>query len=190
MNKFEVVSKYITDKGETTVRLPVRATAHSAGYDFYVAEQIVIPSYRKLSKMMKGYVAPEIPYPMDDMKRITKGLGLRPSLVPTGVKCQLDDDKYLEISMRSSTPLNSWLILANGIGIIDSDYYNNPDNEGEIFFQVINLSPVDIVLNPGDKIGQGIIKTYSVVEDDAATGERTGGFGSTGGGSGQNNLSK
>lgn len=116
MNKFEVVSKYITDKGETTVRLPVRATAHSAGYDFYVAEQIVIPSYKKLSKMMKGYVAPEIPYPMDDMKRITKGLGLRPSLVPTGVKCQLDDDKYLEISMRSSTPLNSWLILANGVG--------------------------------------------------------------------------
>ena len=70
-------------------------------------------------------------------------------------------------------------MLANGIGVIDSDYYNNPDNEGEIFFQVINLSPVDIVLNPGDKIGQGIIKTYSVVEDDAATGDRVGGFGST-----------
>ena len=41
--------------------------------------------------------------------------------------------------------------------IIDSDYYNNPNNEGEIFFQVINLSPYDIILQKGDTIGQGII---------------------------------
>ena len=63
--------------------------------------------------------------------------------------------------------------------IIDSDYYSNPDNDGEIFFQLINLSPVDIYLRAGDKIGQGIIKTYGTTEDDAASGERTSGFGST-----------
>ena len=63
--------------------------------------------------------------------------------------------------------------------IIDADYYNNPDNEGEIFFQLINLSPYNIILKKGEKIGQGIIKQYLSTEDDAATGDRLGGFGST-----------
>jgi dUTP pyrophosphatase len=73
------------------------------------------------------------------------------------------------------------LILANSVGIIDADYYNNPDNEGEIFFQVINLSPFPIQLKKGDIIGQGIIKKYCVVDADEASGERMGGFGSTSG---------
>ena len=63
--------------------------------------------------------------------------------------------------------------------IIDADYYNNPDNEGHIFFQLINLSPFPIQLHKGDKIGQGIIKSYLITEDDSADGLRTGGFGST-----------
>ena len=63
--------------------------------------------------------------------------------------------------------------------IIDADYYNNPDNEGEIFFQMINLSPYDIQLHKGDIIGQGIIKPYLTIEDDNAFGQRMGGFGST-----------
>jgi dUTP pyrophosphatase len=71
------------------------------------------------------------------------------------------------------------LIIGNSIGIIDADYCDNPDNEGEIFFQIINLSPFAIQLKRGDKIGQGIIHTYGVTDDDAATGERVGGFGST-----------
>ena len=69
--------------------------------------------------------------------------------------------------------------MANSVGIIDADYYNNPDNEGEIFFQLINLSPVKIELKRGDIIGQGIIKQYLTIEDDMAAGERIGGFGST-----------
>ena len=63
--------------------------------------------------------------------------------------------------------------------IIDSDYYNNPDNEGHIYFQIINLAPFDIVLQKGEAIGQGIIKKYETVEDDNANGLRVGGFGST-----------
>ena len=63
--------------------------------------------------------------------------------------------------------------------IVDRDYYNNPDNEGEIFLQMINLAPFDILIQKGDKIGQGIIKTYNLTDDDAATGMRLGGFGST-----------
>lgn len=63
--------------------------------------------------------------------------------------------------------------------IIDADYYNNPDNEGEIFLQLINLSPCDILLRKGDVIGQAIIKPYLTTEDDIASGDRIGGFGST-----------
>lgn len=63
--------------------------------------------------------------------------------------------------------------------IIDADYYNNPDNEGEIFFQIINLSPFNILLHKGDKIGQGIIHKYIKTDDDVENGDRIGGFGST-----------
>lgn len=63
--------------------------------------------------------------------------------------------------------------------IIDADYYNNIDNEGEIFFQLINLSPFPIKIKKGEAIGQGIIKNYLTTEDDISSGERIGGFGST-----------
>ena len=87
--------------------------------------------------------------------------------------------KYLQLSVRSSCPLKYWLILANGVGIVDADYYNNPDNEGEIFFQIINLSPMTIKLKKGDIIGQGVILNYNLVEDDFSDTERIGGLGST-----------
>lgn len=63
--------------------------------------------------------------------------------------------------------------------IIDSDYADNSDNEGHIYFQIINLSPFDIQLKKGDIIGQGIIKKYLTTDDDTASGKRVGGLGST-----------
>ena len=57
-------------------------------------------------------------------------------LIPTGIKCQIDEGYYLQLALRSSTPMKKHLMLANGIGIIDSDYYNNPDNEGHIFIKI------------------------------------------------------
>lgn len=63
--------------------------------------------------------------------------------------------------------------------IIDADYYNNPDNEGHIYFQLINLSPFNIIIKKGEIIGQGILHRYEITEDDEASGERAGGFGST-----------
>ena len=62
---------------------------------------------------------------------------------------------------------------------IDKDYYNNPSNEGEIFLQVMNLSPFNVLIKKGEAIGQGIIKPYLTTEDDNASGKRIGGFGST-----------
>ena len=93
---------------------------------------------------------------------------------------ELNDNTYLELSVRSSCPLKYWLILANGVGIIDADYYNNPDNEGHIYFQLINLSPFDIEIAKGDIIGQGVLRNYLITDDDKAEGIRQGGFGSTG----------
>ena len=176
MNKFELVSKY-QDSG---LPLPVRKTASSAGYDFVVAEDTLLMPYPRTVASF-SYPAQGIDYSSKELSEVadfTKDFG-RPTLVSTGMKCQLDLDCYLELSVRSSTPLKYWIILANGVGIIDADYYNNPDNEGEIFFQLINLSPVPIRLHRGDIIGQGIIKRYVTTDDDAATGKRIGGFGST-----------
>ena len=99
--------------------------------------------------------------------------------VKTGVKATFPEDIALLLLNRSSNPKKKGLELANGVGLVDADYYNNPDNEGEIFFQLINLSPWPIELKRGDCIGQGIIKSYLTTEDDNASGERIGGFGST-----------
>lgn len=169
--KFERVSKY------PDAVLPVRKTAKSAGYDFTVAEDIIVPSHQKLSdKFPKNQIDL---VSLEGMSILTKNLKAKPTLVPTGIKCELNDNTYLELSVRSSCPLKYWLILANGVGIIDADYYNNPDNEGHIYFQMINLSPFDIQLHKGDVIGQGIIKSYLTTEDDNASEKRLGGFGST-----------
>ena len=173
MIKFERVSKY------PDAVIPTRSTAGSAGYDFTVAEDIVIPPYSDLMNKMMNRSKEDRLYTLTEMATLTKELATKPTLVPTGIKCSLDPDTYLELSVRSSTPLKHWLILANGVGIIDSDYYNNPDNEGHIYFQVINLSPFYIHLCKGDRIGQGIIKSYLTTVDDNAMRERLGGFGST-----------
>lgn len=177
--KFEVISKY-TDAG---LSLPVRKTKASAGYDFQVAEDTLIPSYFKLvDKIMNAthetcHTAGS--FTLSEMAQLTKDFRAKPTLVPTGIKCEVPTDMYLELSVRSSCPLKHWLILANGVGIIDADYYNNPDNEGHIFFQIINLSPFDIILKKGDAIGQGIFKKYYLTDDDTVTALRQGGFGST-----------
>ena len=196
MAKFEKVSRFENED----ITMPSRKTQFSAGYDLAVAEDMVVPAYPDMLDFLSKDIANEAmknedaveydeegkavavridPLTLSDMAVLTKRTKVKPTLVSTGVKCHLDEGTYLELSVRSSTPLKYWLILANGIGIIDADYYNNPENEGEIFLQLINLSPISIQLKKGDVIGQAIIKRYEVTEDDAATGERVGGFGST-----------
>ena len=178
MAKFEVVSKF---KGEEDLLLPERKTKYSAGYDLTVAEDIFIPAYQDLSEILLNHSnkREDTFLTLKEMQEYTKKCAARPTLVSTGVKCKLEEGTYLELSVRSSTPLKYWLIMGNSVGIIDGDYYNNPDNEGEIFFQLINLSPYDIKIQKGEAIGQGIIKPYLTTEDDVACGQRTGGFGST-----------
>ena len=173
MAKFEKVSRF----ADSDFGLPVRKTANSAGFDFEVAENIVVPCIWNLMHIAVNYSEPMV---LSDVAHWTKSSGIKPTLVSSGVKCIMEPDQYLELMVRSSTPLKYWLILANAPGIIDADYANNPDNEGEIFFQLINLSPFDIQLHKGDVIVQGIIKRYETIEDDSTTATRNGGFGSTG----------
>jgi dUTP pyrophosphatase len=179
MAKFEVVSKY----ADADIQLPVRKTKEAAGYDFTVAADTVIMPYETLYDTLR--IADRLPISeekiktIDEVATLTKKYKAKPTLVPTGIKCKLEPGTYLELSVRSSSPLKYWLLLANGVGIIDGDYYNNQDNEGEIFFQLINLSPYPILLKKGDAIGQGIIKPYLKTEDDVEGGLRVGGFGST-----------
>lgn len=186
MAKFEFVEKY-RDAG---LVLPVRKTEASAGYDLVAAEDTVVPSTWELIEILRKegelqadqgnfYTRIDEFLTLEEMEYLTKIAHARPTLIPTGVKCQLGKDEYLELSVRSSSPLKYWLVMANGVGIIDADYYNNPSNEGLIYLQLINLSPFPLMIQKGEAIGQGIIKNYLTVADDAASGTRTGGFGST-----------
>ncbi len=84
-------------------------------------------NFIRLFRLIKN----EHPLTESDFKRASKTL--KPQLVPTGVKAYMQPDEMLVLANRSSNPLKRGLILPNGIGIVDADYYNNDDNEGEIF---------------------------------------------------------
>ena len=85
----------------------------------------------------------------------------------------------LELYPRSSLGFKYGFILLNTVGIIDADYYNNAQNEGHIILGFKIMKPMEI--KRGDKICQGIIKPYLIMEDEEfPTGIRSGGTGSTG----------
>jgi len=91
----------------------------------------------------------------------------------------MQDDEMLLLYNRSSNPKKKGLILANSVGVVDKDYYGNPDNDGHIMFAFFNIKDEDIEIKKGEAIGQAIFQKYYVSDTDEATGERTGGFGST-----------
>lgn len=176
--RFEFIDQY-KDAGLT---LPCRKTNGAAGYDFVCAEDIVIPSLANMTKDVLDIINVNIQSDeyinLATMTELTKQSGFRPTLVPTGVKCKIPDGYFLQLCVRSSTPLKAWLMLGNGIGVIDQDYYF-AENGKHIFFQIYNLSPFNIQIKKGEIIGQGILLPYEVTEDDIPGGVREGGFGST-----------
>lgn len=70
-------------------------------------------------------------------------------------------------------------MLANSVGVIDSDYYENQENDGHIMFNFVNFGFEEITIKKGDRIGQGIIQDFYKTIDDSSDSERLGGFGST-----------
>ena len=137
---------------ESQINLPERKTKYSAGYDIEAAEDVVIPSFKK---------------------------GMNPTLVKTGLKAYMQDDEVMMLYNRSSNPKKKGLILANSVGVIDKDYYGNPDNDGHIMFAFYNIKEEDIFIKKGEAIGQAVFQKYFVTDNDKAQGERVGGFGST-----------
>ena len=91
----------------------------------------------------------------------------------------MNGDEYLAILVRSSMGFKYNVRLCNQVGIVDSDYYNNPDNEGHIFVALKNEGDKVFKVEKGDRYAQGIFQKYLLTDDDDADGERTGGFGST-----------
>lgn len=134
------------------INLPVRKTKYSAGYDVEAAEDIIIPSFKN---------------------------GQKPTLVKTGLKVYMQDDEVVILANRSSNPGKKGLVLANSIGVIDKDYYENLDNDGHFMFAFWNFKNEDIEIKKGECIGQAIFQKYYVADNDSSTQERLGGFGST-----------
>ena len=100
--------------------------------------------------------------------------------IPTGIKACMNEDEYLSILVRSSMGFKYNIRLCNQVGIVDSDYYNNPDNEGHIFIKIKNEGDQVLTIKKGDRFAQGIFSKYLLTDDDSADKDRIGGFGSTG----------
>ena len=131
------------------VRLPVRATSGSAGYDFFT------PAAFSLG-------------PGETAK------------IPKGIRAEMDENWVLQIFPRSGLGFKYRLQLNNTVGIIDSDYFYS-DNEGHIFIKITNDTNEGrrVELDAGAGFAQGIFLPYGITVDDACTGSRNGGFGST-----------
>lgn len=143
------IAKGFEDKG---INLPIRKTKSSAAYDLEAAEDIILPSFEK---------------------------GSKPILIPTGLKAYMQPDEMLVIVPRSSSPKKQGISYPHSMGVIDADYYENPDNDGHIFVQCINLKDEEVKIKKGEAVGQAIFQKFLTIDNDQADGIRTGGFGST-----------
>ena len=135
-------------KNEGEIKLPTRATEHSAAYDFYSPIDITIPPHEAV-------------------------------MIWTDVKAHMYFDNVLIINVRSSMGKQP-VMLANTQGWIDSDYFSNESNDGNIGFKLLNMGDTPYEVKVGDRIGQGMFVKYGTVKDDHTATKRAGGFGSTG----------
>ena len=151
---FEVCKGY----ENKNINLPKRQTKHAVAYDIEAAEDTVIPSM---------------------FTAIKNEDNIKPTLIKTGIKAYFNEDEILLLYNRSSGPFKKGLVKANSVGVIESDYYCNPSNDGEILVDFYNFSKDDIIIKKGERIAQIVFQKFLVVDNDFATGDRQGGFGST-----------
>lgn len=150
MRKFEIVKNEYRKFKDEEITIPKRGTVGSAAYDFYTPCDIVIPA--------KG----------------------RTGIIATDIKAKMEEDEVLLLFVRSSIGIKKGIVLSNGTGVIDSSYYSNPDNDGNIGVSLLNTTDEEVIIKKGDRIMQGMFVKYLITEDDNATEERKSGFGSTG----------
>lgn len=163
-------------------KYPEYATKQSAGADFFCAEDVTIPSIWKSIPDLLVFFRPlnKLNY-ADTKENADQKKGFEPTLVHTGIKASMLENEVLYLYNRSSNPKKLGLLLANGVGVVDADYFENPDNDGEIMFAFLNILPWSIKLKAGDKLGQGVFAKFLRPVDGftVKTDKRVGGFGST-----------
>lgn len=192
MRKFEKLSHLKCD-----IPLPKRSTAYSAGYDI----SIIHPSVYKL--ITEKSISLQDAWDIVNKKEgpiFYLPQGKTNYVFPTGIKAKIPYDKqeFLALYIRSSVGIKQGIALSNQTGIIDADYYNNPDNEGHImvaltiperlipdkepslFTEEYNMARYLQFDGPTMRICQGIFLPYEKIVDDVSSEKRTGGIGSTG----------
>lgn len=135
------------------IPLPKRATAGSAGYDFYMPRH--------------GGLFIEGSHDSANSKKY---------LIPTGIRVVMPKDVVLSIYPRSGMGSKYGMRLINTTGIIDSDYAY-ADNEGHILISIV--ADNNFIIEQGQAFAQGIFQHYLITDDDDVKDERKGGFGST-----------
>lgn len=167
---FEVCSSGV----EFDFKLPTRSTLHSAGYDFYAPYDVVVPSLWK--QVGKYLLHSLLHFSFNSYKE-----AIRPTMVRTYIKAYMGNDEVLYIYNRSSSPIKKGLILSNSVGVVDSDFYNNEDNEGNIGVAFYNFYPFDVTIDKGERICQGVFSKFLKADNDIVLNNtRSGGYGSTG----------
>ena len=183
--KFSIIKEYEDVLGED--HIPQLATKGSAGYDLCAAKDTLIPSIFSLVNRLSfneadinSTIGTE-PFTLSEVEKIIKLYGEKATLIPTGLKCEFPENTVMNLYGRSSLAHKHYIIIANSVGIIDSDYANNESNEGHIHVMVINLLPFDILVKKGDRIAQAVFNPISKSKySKIPTTKRKGGYGSTG----------
>lgn len=101
-------------------------------------------------------------------------------LVPTGIKVKMPKNEVLLVFSRSSLAMKKGLMMSNGVGVIDADYYYS-SNEGHIMIPLYNFTDKEVQINKGERLAQGVFTNYYKTVDEIDNNEiRLGGFGSSG----------
>lgn len=182
VNGVAVRENGVAIKAFPDAKYPEYATKQSAGADFFCAEDVTIPSIWRSIPDLLVFFRPlnKLNY-ADTKENADQKKGFEPTLVHTGIKASMLENEVLYLYNRSSNPKKLGLLLANGVGVIDADYFENPDNDGEIMFAFLNILPWSIKLKAGDKLGQGVFAKFLRPVDGftVKADKRVGGFGST-----------
>lgn len=100
-------------------------------------------------------------------------------LVHFNIKAIMPQDMFLLLRIRSGLSVKHGLMV-HCSGIIDADYANNPDNDGNIGAMFINSSDEEYIIKKGERCMQGLFLCYNTTNNDNASGARGGGYGSSG----------
>ncbi|MTI66535.1 MAG: dUTP diphosphatase [Firmicutes bacterium] len=101
-------------------------------------------------------------------------------IVWTDIKAYMGENEVLKIYIRSSIGIKRGIVLSNGTGIIDADYYSNESNDGNIGIALHNVSDKEVTIEENERIAQGIFIPFLVADNGNSENIRVGGVGSTG----------